>query len=80
MRVIRVKEGLIKDTITLEADEFEECYIGTFLGDRNYWVEEGERVRIKVPKSWCVEEDDEYDLEDLVLYCGGLSNAFNWQW
>lgn len=80
MRVKSVKEGLFKDTIVLIADEFEECYVGSLFGTRNYFMNEGDKTRIKVPKSWCAEVDDEYDLEDLVLYCGGLSDAFSWCW
>lgn len=80
MRVKRVQEGWFRDTIVLIADEYEDCLIGTLMGLRTYWVEEGERARMKVPKDWCVEEGDEYDLEDLVLYQGGLSDTFSWCW
>jgi len=80
MRVIRIREGLFKDTVVLKADKFEECYMGTLIGTRNYWVNKGTKVQIKLPKSWCVEVDDEYALEDLVIHLGGLSDKFDWQW
>lgn len=80
MRAVRVESGWFKDTVVFKADEFEECYMGTFAGTRKYWVDEGEKVRLKVPKNWCIEVDEEYYLEDLVLLCGGLSEKFSWRW
>ena len=80
MRVKSVKNGLFKDTVVLIADEDDNCIVYSFMGSYEYYVEEGEKVRIKVPKSWCAEVGDEYNLETLVIYCGGLSNAFSRRW
>lgn len=52
----------------------------TLFGTKTYWVNNGAKVQIKLPKNWCVEVGDEYNLTDIVLHLGGLSDKFSWQW
>lgn len=79
MKVKRVESSFLpwKNIIVVEATEYEDAVFETFFGDKVFWVEEDERYRLTVPKSWCVEPDDELDLAQLVME---HRDTFKWNW
>ena len=79
MKVIRIEKSILpwKETVVFEAEEDEYAELGHFLGTKEFSVDEGERVRMRVPKSWCLETGDNVNLEDLVLY---HQEKFDWRW
>lgn len=77
MKVIEISKGWLRDTVILTATTKEKAIFDTFLGTKLFWVEKGERVRMKLPKSWCVQMDDEISLSDLVLH---NQDKFGWCW
>lgn len=79
MKALRKEKSLIPfhEIIVLEAMEDDEVTFGTLMGERIYWVEEGDRVCIRVKKSDCIEVGDEVGLVWLVLKD---QDKFKWNW
>ena len=78
MKVISIeKRGWLKDTIIFRAIGFEECILGSFMGDKKFWVLPDRNMRIKVPKDWCLQYGDNVRLGSLVMED---QNQFLWDW
>lgn len=77
MIVQRVSKGYLKDRVKLIAPRNETVTFQTFLGYKIFWVEQGDIITMKIPKSWMVEKDDSLRLEDLVYY---NQDPFCWHW
>lgn len=79
MRLRRLEPSLLPwcQVATFEARRREVARFGHLLGDKLFWVRRGERVRLRVPRSWCLEPGDDVDLGSLVMR-GQLE--FSWRW
>lgn len=65
------------EILICEAKIQESAVFGTFLGDKVFWVDKGERVSCRVPKSALIRVGDEVDLEYLVYH---NQSKFSWTW
>ena len=63
--------------VVLEAIADERVCFKHFFGTKQFWVKKGNRVRLTIPKNWCVEIGDEITLKSLVLQ---HQTKFNWKW
>lgn len=79
MKAIRKESSLIPfhEVFIFEAMEDDEATFGSFVGDKLYWVNKGDRVRIRVKKSDCIEVGDDINLSWLVMKD---QDKFSWDW
>lgn len=79
MKVIRKEKSLIPfcELIVFEAQEDQSASFGTFMGDKTFWVNKGDRARIRVKKSDCLEVGDEINFAWIVRR---NQDAFTWNW
>jgi len=56
IKAIDVKRGWFRDSVLFEADSYHECSFGSLFGTRVFWMNDGDRVRLKMPKgqNWIV--------------------------
>ena len=67
-----------QDSVVFEATEQECVTFGTFFGDKEFWIEAGERVRLRVPKSLCLEVGDHRTIGQVITPSNQL--RFHWNW
>jgi hypothetical protein len=77
MIVKKIRSGWFRDQVKLYASEFQEATFGGMLGSKTFWINEGDTVTMRLPKSWMLEEGEEISLERLVMY---NQDKFGWHW
>jgi hypothetical protein len=80
MVVKQIHNRVLWDSVVLEAEKYQECTVEHFFGPRRYYINEGRRIRVNLPKSWCLEVGDIISLKSVVLHLGGLSSKISWDW
>ena len=65
MKVLKVKSGIIRNRILVEATCDKSCTFGSFLGGRKWTLNKGSRVTLLVPKSDLISVGDLLDFS----YC-----------
>lgn len=79
MKALRKERSLIPfcEIVIFEALRDETASFDTFMGSKIFWADKGDRYRIRVKKSDCVEVGDDVSLSWLVMKD---QNAFAWNW
>lgn len=71
LKVVRCKKHLLGTSITVLAKRDASAYFGSFLGDREFYLDEGYELKILVHgRDW--EKGDRLSMSELV------SNAWDW--
>jgi hypothetical protein len=76
-----VNRGILSDRVRLTSEHGDRVVLGSFLGDRVFFIRPQSSVTLKVPKRRMVEAGEERDLEDWLTY-GWNPNAWDlpWRW
>jgi hypothetical protein len=79
IKVVKLERSLVPGRVvaTVEANKAESVDVGHLLGTKRFWMDRGERVRLRIPKSWCLREGDTVELERLVIHA---QTKFSWSW
>ena len=61
------RRRFFSDEVVLIAYEYEECTLRNLVDCRKFWVPEGAKRVVKLPKSWALEKGDELKLKDILM-------------
>ena len=79
IKVISVRRGWFYHKVRFKANKLHEYHIGTFIGDKTFYMNDGDEVTLQMSK------DDMWEIGDKVKSLGSLvtvsnQTKFYWDW